>query len=294
MQQGHEPASSRRACPRLPILPAQPGRRGPERSSLPPSVSPSLAAGRRVRPKAQSSTAGSEVDRRPVATTNLPRVCNPPESTVDITSSLHGPTDKAPDYGSGDWEFESPWRYIFIVAVRPNLPGGTRFLHAALAFGLKAPDHGSGDWEFESPWRYTFICSARLLGVWVSRRLVLFCTAPGCLVRLRRLRLYRQKQGEGCRRQGPPSTRRRRRTQLPLIDEAAPAGEAAVAALHAEEVDLHLPAITVGPARSTTEESVLRELMEKQAGSAQRCGCSGSVEPVWLETSSVRHHSLCK
>ena len=82
---------------------------------------------------------GSEVDRRPVATTNLPRVSNPPESTVDITSSLHGPTDKAPDYGSGDWEFESPWRYTFSFS-----------LHGSWVFGFQGAS----------------FYSARLLGVW--------------------------------------------------------------------------------------------------------------------------------
>lgn len=54
-------------------------------------------------------------------------------------------------------------------------------------------------------------------------------------------------------------------SQLPLVAAAAVAGEAAVAALRAEDVDLNLPEITVGPARSTTEASVLRELAEKQA-----------------------------
>ena len=54
-------------------------------------------------------------------------------------------------------------------------------------------------------------------------------------------------------------------SQLPHVAAAAAAGEAAVAALRAEVVDLALPAITVGPARSTTEASVLREAAEKQA-----------------------------
>jgi hypothetical protein len=54
-------------------------------------------------------------------------------------------------------------------------------------------------------------------------------------------------------------------TQLPAVAAAVAAGEAAVAALRAEDVDLNLPEFTVGPARSTTDASVLRELAEKQA-----------------------------
>ena len=60
-------------------------------------------------------------------------------------------------------------------------------------------------------------------------------------------------------------------SQLPLVAAAAVAGEAAVAALRAEDVDLNLPEITVGPARSTTEASVLRELAEKQAARPRGC-----------------------
>ena len=56
------------------------------------------------------------------------------------TSCLHGPTDKAPDYGSGDWEFELPGGRFFSLAARAIF---SLFSLVSLFFSRSLPPSGA-------------------------------------------------------------------------------------------------------------------------------------------------------